>query len=67
MTRRQMEAIAAALKASKPDFFDPDDHANAIDVWMETAIAVRDTIGQFNPNFDAKWFNKAARIAAESE
>lgn len=63
MTREHYEAIAVALLGSRPSGgLAGSPGYYQLDAWLTTAKTVRDAIGQFNDNFDADRFNKAAGI-----
>lgn len=61
MTRQHFKAIADALKASKPKE-SAGLRSVLVDQWRVTAEAVRDSIRQFNGNFNRDRFDRAAGI-----
>jgi len=68
MTRKHFAAIAAALKATKPENLPIDAfnrsafEAGTWDAWSATVFSVTDTVAQFNPNFDRDRFLTACGL-----
>jgi len=57
MTRKHFEALAAALRGTRPF---PGDSPEAWDQWRATVRAVTDTCYQFNGQFNRDRFERAA-------